>query len=505
MKLTHSRKKNKELESSIKLYSEVNFLKYPFFALSRKGLRKKVEIVYKEKENTHEGKQENFWHVTANAKAGYPGPFDKKVHRAIESIISELPKPIENPIPFTLRDLCSRMNIADSGTNKTRTKNAIKRISKCGVNAKGTFYSKEKRTFFIDRDFHLYEETFFIGEILPDGEIADKNYLFLSRTYLQSLNSFYVKALDYKYLMDLRSSTAQRLYELLGLKFYGIKNKENNSICYLYSNLCDLLPVARQKYLSAAKQKLNQAFTELKKTNFLASIPTWKKKPYSKNDWYVSFKPGRRAFEEIKSGNKNKQLPLFTLEQLEPGSEPVGKTKVKIKAYPQAEKWVLYFYKQLHKTEQIDHEPAKKELALASKYLDKHGEEALEAIIDDTIKHAKETGWDIRTFGSIKVQAQKTISRLERRERDRKRQEEPCQDDSEFTAYNAFLRKELARLKKSAHKEKYDQAVEEVRKSLAGDKPLTKEAEDSDFFVEHVIQRLKVKGVLPGFEEWQKG
>ena len=51
-------------------------------------------------------KIEIVWNVSANPKYGYPGPFDREVHKAIEQIISEILKEegeIKNPIPIPPR------------------------------------------------------------------------------------------------------------------------------------------------------------------------------------------------------------------------------------------------------------------------------------------------------------------------------------------------------------------------------------------------------------------
>ena len=87
--LKNNKKNNKNkiiLPEIIK--SETNLLVLPFFSLERKN--KKLEIEAEGKGKVPGTKF--FWNVSANPKYGYPGPFDREVHKAIEQIISEILK-----------------------------------------------------------------------------------------------------------------------------------------------------------------------------------------------------------------------------------------------------------------------------------------------------------------------------------------------------------------------------------------------------------------------------
>jgi hypothetical protein len=92
------------------LRSEFNFLKYPFFDLTKASKRDKIEI--REIIQTKDEKADILWKVLKNVEYGFPSAFDKKVHRAVEQIINQLPKPITNPIRLgSLRDLCRLMGV----------------------------------------------------------------------------------------------------------------------------------------------------------------------------------------------------------------------------------------------------------------------------------------------------------------------------------------------------------------------------------------------------------
>ena len=325
-------KKNNEINLPKIINSEVNLLVFPFFSLSTKGLKNKTKIIYRE--IIKKGKQEInlLWKVSSNSEYGYPGPFDRKVQQAISEILSEILKKegeIKNPIPLgSLYNICKRMGISESaGENYRMIKKALERIRATTIKSIGTFYSKEGKQW-VDDNFSLYDRIVFKGKELPENKIADDNYLFLGSWYLQNLNSFYIKPIDYNYLQSLKSKIASRLYEILGVKFYGLRNKRENFICYRYSKLCQLLPVTPHEYISLAKQQLDPGNNELRDTGFISKYE-WSEN--GNKDWLISYWPGERAKEEIRRA-KIKSIDNRTGKYL---SDP--KDEVKIFSKEQAE------------------------------------------------------------------------------------------------------------------------------------------------------------------------
>lgn len=286
--------------------SEVNLLILPFFALSRKELKGKTETIYEDVIQRREEQLKISWNVLAHPKLGYPGPFDKEVYKAIEEILTELIAkglPLRNPIVIgSFYELCQRMDIENyGGWQYRKIKEALERIVATTVKSQGAFYNKAKKEW-IEDVFHLYERVVFKGKELPDGRIADTNYLFLSSWYLENLNALYVKPIDYKYWRGLKSTIAQRLYELLGVKFYRVIHNNLPYLRYKYSTLCQLLPVARQRYLSKAKEKLGSAHQELIATSFLSKV-LWRgirsQAQGKGKDWFIYYYPGLRAIQEV--------------------------------------------------------------------------------------------------------------------------------------------------------------------------------------------------------------
>ena len=306
--------------------TEVNFSALPFFALSNRDASNRSKLEYRITVERDGQAIEALWKVLANIEYGFPTPFDRRVHKAIEHIVMDNGLPVENPIVFSIYQILKLLNLSKrGGANYRKVRETIRRIVHTGIDSQGAFYSKSEKRYVSD-SFHLYDRVVFRGSELPDGTIAERNYLFLSDWYMSSINSFYVRPIDFHYLRTLNSAIASRLYELIGLRFYGVL-MNNRPYCRIgYDQLCDLLPIVHQRYLSKAKEKLQPAHTELTATGFL-SLAEWE--TGDGKDWYVKYYPGWRAIEEFRQSQgelesvEQLSLPLqsMALSQLEEGSE----------------------------------------------------------------------------------------------------------------------------------------------------------------------------------------
>lgn len=287
---------------------EINFLQYPYFALSTKGLKNKqrteVHRVIRQGDDT----LEIDWKVNAHPDYGYPGPFARKVNMAVERIISQMPLPIANPIPLgSWYEFCRLMKVPANGWHYAKIKKAILQMITTTVESNHTYYHKGKKKWLSDA-FHLYERLIKKGEELDDGTIAEINYLYLNSWYIENINARYAKLLDYEYNQSLNSAVASRLHELLGLKFYRLANESRiQYLLYLYSTVCSLLPITRQEYFSLARQSLDDAHEYLVHTKFLAKFE-WVPIPGAKNDWYLKYWPGHRYYDEVSRFNNGHKV-----------------------------------------------------------------------------------------------------------------------------------------------------------------------------------------------------
>ncbi|MBC7320089.1 replication initiator protein A [bacterium] len=448
-----------EITPPDKIRSEVNFLIYPIFKLEKKREDGVIEVrIAVERENQ---RLELFWGVYPHQYYGIPGPFDKRVFDAIQEIIEELPRPIQNPIPIgSFYSLCKRMGIDETaGKNYEMIEKSLKRLTGILIDSKETFYDKGKRKW-IEEIFHLFDKVVFAGEEFEDGTIADTNYIYLNSKYLDNINNGYVKPIDYKFYRELNSNISRRLYELLGVKFYPIfqRNIDIKFIRYLYDTLCELIPMKKQKYLSYIKRQLEDAISELKEKGFIEKCEI-----KEENDrFYLYFYPGPKAKEEFNRFKfevepYEEPQPLRDASQLPPST---------VKSL-EAEELVKYFYRRNSGVEVYEVKP--KELEQAERLLSKYGREVSQFIVDYAIESAKKTNFDMKTFGAVlqyealgveryqtmkqldkenEEERRKTLEKEQQEELERKKAEELARKIDEILA--SLPEEELAKIRKEA-------------------------------------------------------
>jgi hypothetical protein len=398
--------------------SEVNFLTYPFFCLDNRWHTDRLKIEYHRTLDRGEGREEIAWRVLAHQEYGLPGPFDWALHKAIEEIINERGFPVRNPIPFSMRELCRRMGISYAGSKTiAEIKAAFLRITSTMVESKRTFYSKPKKRW-IEDNFHLYDRVVYRGDELPDSAVpADTNYLFLGSWYLENLNALYVSLLDPHYRRSLSVALARRLYEILGVKFYGLRGPKAPGLRYAYSTVCALLPVTRHRYLSQAHRQLDPAHQELIATGFLERVE-WQPVAGPPPEWYLHYVPGPHALQPANA------LPPGLGEEAPLDPQEAGGAAISALA-SRARDLVSHFRQGLG--EQPKRRPSAKELQQAEALIRAQGEERARAIVTYALQQASQTGFQMQHFGAVLGYQDAALAELARQAQQVQHQQEERQ------------------------------------------------------------------------------
>ena len=297
--------------------SERNFLAFPFFALSNRDAkrRRKTEthVSFTRNGTTYEGKAQI---LTAEGFI-FPTPFDKKVHKAIEYLITQRGFPIENPFYFSAYQVLKLLGLSSkSGANIEKVKESCERIAATTIRARRLVYNKRKDALERGDVFRVFDYSFVSREERGEEDIQH-HWVTLSKWYLDNLANNFVRPLDFEYFKSLDNDVARRLYELVGLSFYGVFVNQNREgwqtkgfVKYRYNDLCQQLPLTPQKYASKANQQLAPAHSVLIQTSFIKRV-VWEQR---KDDWTIKYFPGDRA---IKEHDQNKRLVSEPIEQLE--------------------------------------------------------------------------------------------------------------------------------------------------------------------------------------------
>jgi hypothetical protein len=221
--------------------------------------------------------------------------------------------------------------------------------------------------------------------------VADTNSLYLGSWYLVNLNALYVTLLDTHYRRSLTSTLARRLYEILGVKFYGLRAAQAPFLRYTYSTLCALLPVKRYRYRSDAQRQLEAAHQELIATGLLERVE-WYPTPSTTPEWYVHYFPGPRAQTTAITlpPPRSETLPLDLPDDGSTAGTPL---------VTRAQDLLQYFRQGL--LAKPPRRPHAKELQQAEAFLREHGDERARAIVTYALREAARTDFHMQHFGAV--------------------------------------------------------------------------------------------------------
>lgn len=259
---------------------ERNLLKLPLFTCSKDRVHKAGVIEYLKKSPTADSK----WTVSSGTMYGLGGPFDDLVFMTLSKIISELPKPVANPVKIgSLKKLALQFLSNPGGRDITKIKESLKRLAHTTINSHYTFFDKEKKRF-VDETFHIIDRIKFVGEEKTDGAAWDSTFVWMGELFLNNINHGGTIPIDYKCYVSLETYTARAIYKLL----YPIFMANNGSpIAIKYSTVCERCQVTDEKYLSQAKQQLLKPHEALKKGEVITTAK-WLTK---KNINYIVYTP----------------------------------------------------------------------------------------------------------------------------------------------------------------------------------------------------------------------
>ncbi|MEO0282086.1 MAG: bifunctional DNA primase/polymerase, partial [candidate division WOR-3 bacterium] len=246
-------------------YHEKNLLRLPIFTYSKEKIHKaeKIEVVFENKNVKRN------WTVIPSIVYGLPGPFDEMIFMAINKIISELPKPISNPINIgSLKNIAKMIGYETfSGHVLNLIKNSIKRIKSINLLSETVYFDAVKKKFITDM-FSIIDRVIFQGELDDNGDKIKNTYIWLNPVYLKNINAGYVSKIDYNIYFSLKSFIAKGIYRNLSPLF----SISNLPIKISYKKLTQKLQIKQEKYLSDIRTQLNPAHKELIKFGIFKEI-----------------------------------------------------------------------------------------------------------------------------------------------------------------------------------------------------------------------------------------
>src|SRR5579862_7068332 len=209
--------------------------------------------------------------IAPTALFGLPITADQDKWLALHKILTDLQAregQVRNPISFTSAELLSLLRIyKDSGKNYKDVSDWLDVMVGTTIISEGAVYISGQRSFKKDR-FHVFDQAVSFGRQLPDGTVADKNYVWLSEWQLKNINDHHQLPIDLDSYRQLKNHIAKALVPLLQVWLYA--TREEGVFEKRYDELCQILSIRQYQYLSIIKQTLGPSLDELKLFGYLA-------------------------------------------------------------------------------------------------------------------------------------------------------------------------------------------------------------------------------------------
>jgi hypothetical protein len=229
--------------------------------------------------------------ILPSAVYGLPITSDQDKYLAFQKIVAEIRRhtgEVKNPIGFTTAELLRILGLKlNAGKNYEDVVEWGKRMTLTGICSEGTVYFAGRKSWATDT-FHVFERFVSVGNQLPNGDIAEQNYVWLSEWQLENIKQNHLLPVDLEAYRQLKNHIAKALVPLLQVWLYV--TLQVGSFEKRYRDLCQILNITEYKHYSKIKEKLGPSLDELQRHRYLSA---WRIHPTSEgNEFKVVFVHG---------------------------------------------------------------------------------------------------------------------------------------------------------------------------------------------------------------------
>src|ERR1700722_8374556 len=276
-----------------------------FFTVSSKRSRQESEKVIT---ITEKGVERRIT-ILAGGNLGQPITQDQDYWLALMKLVSEHVKragKLQNPFRFTTADLIKILGQVRGGKNYQAVLEWADVMTFTGV--KGGVYDSAKKVWLVERT-HALDRFVSAGEELPNGRIADRNYVWFSDWQLDNINSGKLIPIELTTYIQLKTNIARNLVP--HLQEWLFASQRDGRFEKQYEDLCRLLGIRVYRHLSEIERKLGPSLNELVTHGYLSR---WAIEPMADDEGYkLVLCHGPKYHTDRKSRQTSKQLA-------EPGS-----------------------------------------------------------------------------------------------------------------------------------------------------------------------------------------
>lgn len=277
---------------------EKNLMALGFFSPSKsRGKREIREKVIRVKREVDGRLVEAEAKIIPSVSYGLPTTADQDKYLAFQKIVQDIRRlqggQITNPVPFQSNQLLSILGIGDAGNNFQDVYEWLKRMAATTIQSGGSVYLAKRRQYAIDI-FHVFDRVVITGSEMPNGRAADRNFVWLSDWQLENINQNYLIPIDLETYRKLRNNIAKALVPLLQQWLYA--SRSEGRFEKRYEDLCELLDLRRQRYVSDIQKQLRPSLDELQEYGYISE---WCVEPTNDGrDYKVVAHHGPKFFED---------------------------------------------------------------------------------------------------------------------------------------------------------------------------------------------------------------
>lgn len=232
----------------------LDLAEWPFMLLKQ---TKDVSSILLELPNAKDGNW--VWEVAGHPEFGLPNENDEAIYLALMYLASQ-ENFRERRVTFCMTDLISLLGLQKGGSAYTAIENSLLRLSTVSI-------SKVK----VDKGDAKQNKRRIAFGIIDQFDISNSrgaiSFFDLNRYFLESVQSGWVKSLDFGFYLSLNGYVARRLYRYLDKKAYDGKLKFEIGL----SKLSERLGLGANYYPSQIKRLLEKAHEQLRQKEFIKS------------------------------------------------------------------------------------------------------------------------------------------------------------------------------------------------------------------------------------------
>ena len=486
----------KELFMEERLFHEINLLRLEgyYFCLDPKAAsRRKAREEFFERIKNREEIEKRPITIEPHPTYGYPSVLAYKVLQAILKKLSDYGYPVPETVSFSQREL-ARLTGRSSygGWNQEQFYRAINQLLHTKITS--WFYHKGDDSWAAVSLF-LLVSALFSGKRTQITQCCIQ----LHPIIVKNLNNRYAFCLNYS-RMDGLDPIAIALFKRLFFHFsniYSQKKMMEFSFTKDYAAICEswLGGIKAERYKSMILS--NQLGRHLKALRHSKLIRAWEIDKNSEGDGFnITFYPGEGFFEDYDRFYVNGwQLEM-----------PFRKASDE-RRLQQPMELVSYFYKRLYQTDELEEAIfSDKETEFAATLLGKYSFSDIQEWIDYAILKARETRFDMKHFGGIKVYGTEFWLEKKRRTQQKEKehkQREAQQERQRMDEYGSFRRDAIRKIRNgltTAELEAIEVPIEVQAK--AG----KQHAIGLPFLIRaQADQAIAERFNIPSFEQWSDG